>query len=70
MNNDEFELIQLAIIHLTSSNRQFVYVILYFLTQCIRNKHFCSNETNKLRVKFLVYLIKKIIFSFSIKDLS
>jgi hypothetical protein len=52
MNNDEFELIQLAIIHLTSSNRQFIYVILYFLTQCIRNKYLCSNDTNKLRVRF------------------
>ena len=51
MNNDEFELIQLAIIHLPASNRQFLYVILYFLTQCIRNKQFCSNDTNKLRVR-------------------
>jgi hypothetical protein len=59
MNNDEFELIQLAIIHLTSSHRQFIYVTLYFLTQCIRNKHFCSNETNKLRVKVFIYIIKK-----------
>jgi hypothetical protein len=51
MNNDEFELIQLAMIHLTASSRQFIYVILYFLTQCVRNKHFCSNDTNKLRVR-------------------
>jgi len=50
MNNDEFELIQLAIIYLTSSNRQFLYVILYFLTQCIKNKQFCSNDANKLRI--------------------
>jgi hypothetical protein len=51
MNNDEFELIQLAIIHLTASCKQYLYVILYFLTQCIRNKQFCSTETNKLRVR-------------------
>lgn len=51
MNADEFELIQLAMIHLSSSNRQFLYVIIYFLTQCVRNKQFCSNETNKLRVR-------------------
>jgi hypothetical protein len=53
MNNEELELIQLTMIHLTPSNRQFLYVILYFLTQCIRNKQFCSNETNKFRVKFV-----------------
>ncbi|CAF0973463.1 unnamed protein product [Rotaria sordida] len=50
ISNDELELIQLALIHLTSSNRQFIYVILYFLTQCIRNNHFCSNDTTKLRI--------------------
>ena len=56
MSTDEFELIQLAFIHLTTSNRQFMHVILYFLTQCIRNTHFCSNETTKLRVRFLYYV--------------
>ncbi|CAF2525656.1 unnamed protein product [Rotaria sp. Silwood2] len=50
LNNDELELIQLTLIHLTTSNRQFIYVILYFLTQCIRNNHFCSNDTTKLRI--------------------
>jgi hypothetical protein len=50
MNNDEFELIQLALIHLTSSNRRYLHVILYFLTQCVRNTHFCPNDTTKLRV--------------------
>ncbi|CAF0815313.1 unnamed protein product [Rotaria sp. Silwood1] len=50
INNDELELIQLALIHLTSSNRQFIYVIHYFLTQCIRNNHFCSNDTTKLQI--------------------
>jgi hypothetical protein len=51
MSSDEFELIQLALIHLTTSNRQFIYVILYFLTQCVRNNQFCSSDTTKLRVR-------------------
>jgi len=52
---DEFELIQLAMIHLSSSNREFLYVIVYFLTQCVRNKQFCSNETSKLRVSTMSF---------------
>ena len=50
MTSDEFELIQLALVHLTSSNRQFLYVILYFLTQCVKNTHFCPTDTIRLRV--------------------
>ncbi|CAF0783585.1 unnamed protein product [Adineta ricciae] len=50
ISSDEFELIQLALLHLTSSNRQFLYVILYFLSQCIRNSQFCSNEATKSRI--------------------
>lgn len=50
VSNDEFELIQLALVHLTSSNRQFIYVILHFFTQCVRNNNFCSNDGVKLRV--------------------
>ena len=50
MNSDEFELIQLALLHLTTSNRQFLYVIFYFLTQCVRNNRFCPNDSIKLRV--------------------
>ena len=50
MNSDEFELIQLALLHQTTSNRQFLYVIFYFLTQCVRNNHFCPNDAIKLRV--------------------
>ncbi len=67
MNNEELELIQLAMIHLTPSNRQFLYVILYFLTQCIRNKQFCSNETNKFRVKFVNLYQLKLKFWFFMK---
>jgi hypothetical protein len=52
MSSDEFELIQLALLHLTSSSRQFIHVILYFLTQCVRNNQLCSNDTIKLRVRF------------------
>ncbi|UJR36292.1 hypothetical protein I4U23_029021 [Adineta vaga] len=50
LSSDEFELIQLALLHLTSSNRQFMYVILYFVTRCIRNNQFCSNDTTKSRI--------------------
>ncbi|CAF3651509.1 unnamed protein product [Rotaria socialis] len=50
ISNDEVELIQLALVHLASSNRQFLYVILHFLAQCIRNNQFCSNDTTKLRI--------------------
>ncbi|CAF1122611.1 unnamed protein product [Adineta steineri] len=50
MSSDEFELIQLALIHLTTSNRQYIYVILYFLTKCIQNNEFCSSDTIKLRI--------------------
>lgn len=55
MTNDEFELIQLALIHLTTANRQFLYVILFFLVQCVRNKHFCSNDTNRMRVRHIFH---------------
>lgn len=68
MNNDEFELVQLALIHLTNSNRQFLYVILFFLVQCVRNKQFCSNETNKLRVRS-TFILRNSLNDFSI-DLS
>lgn len=51
MNNDEFELIQLALIHLSSANRRFLHVIFFFLVQCVRNKQFCSNDTNRIRVR-------------------